>query len=396
MTTPTLRLSPSRAILVLGFGVLVTHGFGMALLPAMLPRIAADFGVGYDALGLVVAAGMVGYAVGAMVSGRLMATVPTRALLLASYTATAIGLALTAMASSAVGIGAAAAVAGMAAPMSWNATLRVATQVVTPTARTLVMAGASGGASGGILLNGVLVQTSGSLHSWRLSFALAAAAAALAIAVAAGVIGTPIESPAQPRVRGGVRRVLTDPLGRMAIAAPLMAGVVGFTFNAFLTATAIDELEVSDLTAAALWWVIGAGGLLAAPVFGRFGQRLSPVRALAVAGSAFAFGLGVLVGWWSYAGLVVAAIGYTVMNAPLWGLVGSVANERFTPADAVLVVSTGLIGASLSGALGNAVAGAVIENTGSFRSTLSVLTGMMVLAAAWYWTIDRGVARSAA
>lgn len=392
MTTSTVRLSPSRAILVLGFGVLVTHGFGMALLPAMLPRIAADFGVGYDALGLVVAAGMIGYAVGAMLSSRLMAAVPTRALLLTSYAATAVGLALSSAVSSATGVGVAAAVTGMAAPISWNATLRVATNVVAPTARTLVMAGASGGASGGILLNGVFVQTSGSLHTWRLSFALAAAAAGLALAIAASVVRTPIERPNQARTRGGAGRVLQDPLGRLAIGAPLMAGVVGFTFNAFLTATAIDELEVSDLTAAALWWIIGAGGLLAAPIFGRFGQRLSPVRALAVAGSAFAIGLGLFVSWWSYPGLVVAAVGYTVMNAPLWGLVGSVANERFTPSDAVLVVSAGLIGASLSGAVANAVAGAAIETTGTFRSTLLVLTIGMAVAATWYWRIDRGEA----
>ena len=89
MTEPNVRTGP--ATIVLGMGTLVSHGFGLSLVPAMLPLIEAEFDSGYGALGVAVATGLIAYATGALITSAVMKRVPTRALLLATYVVTGAG-----------------------------------------------------------------------------------------------------------------------------------------------------------------------------------------------------------------------------------------------------------------------------------------------------------------
>jgi MFS family permease len=363
-------VSALPATLVLGMGTLITHGFGLALVPAMLPRISEDLGVGYGVLGATVATGLVAYAVGALTTGRLLDRVPNRTGLLASYTISGAGLLIAGAAESPAGLTVAVVTMGFIAPVSWAMTLHVAGATTAPAARGVVMASAGGGAALGVLINGVLVQTSDSVHSWRVSFVVAASIALLPIVAGLLVYRRPIPQPSTgySEVRAGFRRAFARRAGRIVVLASLMAGLAGFPFNAFLTATAVDEMGVSALLAAALWWLIGVLGVLAGPIFGRYGDRTSPLRALLAGAGLYTGGLIVLSVSWNYPGLMVAAIGYACMNYPIWGLMGAVANREFDPSLAVRSISLGLVAASLGGAAGNAVVGPWIEATASFRS----------------------------
>ncbi|MDH4309001.1 MAG: MFS transporter, partial [Acidimicrobiia bacterium] len=370
-----------RAMVCLGLGVLMSHGFGLSLLPAMLPNISRDLGVGYDTLGLVVASGLVAYAAGAASTARILPGRSARGVLMATLIVDAVGLGASATATGPAGLGVAAAALGFVAPISWSATLHLVTETVDPARRGTVMSAASGGAAFGVLLNGVLVQTSASVHSWRLSFVLAASLSAIPLLWSRWLF--PAEITVQ-HSRGPKRGVLSDRWGRILVVAGLAAGVSGFPFNAFLTATAVDELDTGSLAAAALWWLIGGFGTLAAPVFGRLGDRYAPTLGLLVGAVLHGAGLVFLFATWSYLGLVVAAVGFASMNYPIWGLVGAAAANRFPPETAVRITSLGLLAASLGGATANAATGVWIERTGSFRGPVLVMIGVIGAQAVWY------------
>lgn len=380
-------LRPGPATLVLGFGTLVTHGFGLSLIPAMLAFIAVDLDAGYDVLGIVVAVGLVAYALGAFSAGWILERSPSRATLIGSYVISAAGLLVVATAESLGALAVGAAVMGFVAPVSWAVTIHIAGAKVPYGSRAMVMSSASSGAALGVLINGVLVRTTSTVHSWRVSFVLASALALAPIAGAVLAIRSEVPRPTRSDnegIRRSLRRALSARPGRIVLIAGLVAGVAGFPFNAFLTATALDEMGASALFAGGLWWLIGGLGMIAGPLLGRFGDRTSPLRALAIGAGTYCVGLIVLAAGWSYMGLVVAAIGYATMNYPIWGLTGVIANREFGSANAVRVVGLGLVGAALGGASANAVSGWWIERAASFRGPVFGMACVMVALSVWY------------
>ena len=378
------------ATIVLGLGTLISHGFGLALVPAMLPRIADELNVGYGTLGGAVATGLVTYAIAAVSTGAILERVAPQVALLGSYAIAAAGLLIAAAANSVPILTLAVMILGFVAPISWSASLHVAGETTVVSARAAVMATASGGAALGVLINGILVQTSDSIHSWRVSFLVAAGLAVFPITIGLRVYRRHI---ARPEVSGAgfgaFRTAFRARAGRVIVYAGLTAGIAGFPFNVFLTATAIDELGLSALRAGTIWWLIGVLGLLAGPILGRYSDRTSPLRSLLVGAAMYAAGLVVLIGSWNYAGLLIAAVGYAFMNYPIWGLVGAIASDHFESGVAVRSISLGLVLASLGGAVGNFVVGRWIEATGSFRGPVVALTVMAGALAAWYVVVLR-------
>jgi MFS family permease len=130
-------------------------------------------------------------------------------------------------------------------------------------------------------------------------------------------------------------------------------------------------------------WITGVVGVAAAPLFGRLGDRASPTFAIAVVVTAYGASLVLLSFMWTYQGLVIAAIGLGILNSPVWGLMAAVANRSFEPGMAVRAVSLGLIAASGLGAIGNAVTGVWIDQTGSLRVPIIVLAVIMSGLAIW-------------
>jgi len=389
------RATSRSATIALGLGTLVSHGFGLSLVPAMLPRIEDEFGSGYGVLGLAVASGLLAYAAGALMAPAVMVRLPTRGLLIATYMVTGGGLAVTALATSPGYIALAVGLLGISAPISWTAAMHVAREAVSPDSLSLVAAGASGGAAVGVVINGILVQTSGSIHSWKVSFWIALGVAALAIAVTFMVFKRPVIGPSATgdKLPSQIRTVIADPSGCMVIATSGISGVAVFTLTTFLTATAIDEMGVSDVSAAALLWIAGTVGVASALTFGRMADRRTPTAALTIVVVAYASALLLLSLVWSYGALVAAVVGYGMLNGPVWGLVASMANRRFSAELAVGAVSAGLVAASLPGALGNSLTGLWIESAGSMRGPAFGLATLMILLGGYLIVETRRSAR---
>ena len=373
-----------HAAVVLGLGTLVSHGFGLSLVPAMLPRIEDEFQSGYGILGVAVATGLLAYSLGSLATAPIMRLVPTRALLVGTYALSGAGFVVMAMASSPISISLAVVLLGISAPISWTATIHVARETVTPESLSIVSASASGGAAAGVIVNGILFRTSGSIHSWRVSFLIAAVVAGVVIGVTLILFRQPIPRP----VSSGTmlfalyRKVLGDPSGRMIVITSGISGVAVFTLATFLTATAIDEMGVSNTATAMLLWIAGFVGVGSALSFGKLGDRRTPTFAITVAMGIYATSLIILMAAWSYIVLIVAVVGYGVLNGPVWGLMGAAANRRFGSELAVGAISLGLIAASVFGAIGNSATGIWIENTGSLRgpvAMLAVLTTVLTM-----------------
>ena len=377
--------------LALGAGTLISHGFGLALIPAMLPFIADELAVGYGSLGVAVAVGLVAYSLGALVAGRAVEALPSRTVLFGTYILAGIGFAVAATSQSVIQLAAAATITGFAAPVSWTATLHVAELTTRRESRAFVMTSASGGAALGVLINGVLVRTADSIHSWRTSFWMATAAVLipLVLGLVAYRVALPPARPDSKGHGGTFRRVLETRGGRIVVIAGLVAGFAGFPFNVFLTATAIDEMGASAITAASIWWMIGTLGVVSGPLLGTLADRTSALRGLWVGAILYAAGAVVLAAVWNVGALAVAAFGYAFMNYPIWGLVGAIAGDDFDRPTALRAISLGLLVASLGGAVGNAIAGPWIERTGSFRVPAVVIALIALALALWYSRLMR-------
>lgn len=381
MTNSSRPVGP--ATLVLGLGTLVSHGFGLSLVPALLPHIERELQSGYGALGLAVATGLLSYAIGAAVTSRVMRAVPTRGLLLGSFALSAAGFVVMAVSASPLVIAVAVTVLGLSAPISWTATIHLGRESIPASSSGVLLAGASGGAAAGVIVNGVLVQTSDSIHPWRVSFVLAAGIALVAIVLTARMFPEAVAVPERSgsRVLPLFGQVLKDPSGLMIVATSCVSGLAVFVLSTFLTATAIDEMGTSAGAAAVLLWIGGLVGVSAALVLGRLGDRKAPVFAIAVAMTTYAAALVSLTLGWNYPWLVVAMVGYGILNGPVWGLMGAAANRRFSSELGVAAVSLGLVGASLIAALGNSVSALWLESTGSMRGPVSVLAVVTALTA---------------
>lgn len=383
MTNPTVRVGP--AAIVLALGTLVSHGFGLSLVPALLPHIEREFRSGYGALGLAVSTGLIAYALGGAAASRVLRMVPTKPLLLATFAVSGVGFVAVALASSPALIALAVAVLGVSAPISWTATIHVGRETVPARSNGVVLAGASGGAALGAVVNGVLVQTSDTIHPWRISFVVAAAVALLVIVLAARLFPSAIDKPEESgsRILRVFRDVLSDPSGKLVVITSGVSGVAVFTLATFLTATALDEMGTSAIAAASLLWIGGGVGVAAALGFGRLGDRTTPTFAIALTMTTYALVLVILTMGWSYGWLIVAMVGYGILNGPVWGLMGALANRRFTSELAVGAVSLGLVAASLVGALGNSGAAFWLESTGSMRGPVAVLAVLTTITAAY-------------
>ena len=361
-------VAPLRAGVALGLGLVVTHGFGLSLVPALLPQISDSLDTGYAVLGLAVASGLLAYSLGALASGWVLSRAPNRAVLVGSFVVAALALLTVSAASSGLEIAVAAMVLGFNAGVSWPTTLHVIAASVSRSSRTPVMASAGGGVGLGIIVNGVLVQTTGSIHSWRVAFVIAATIATAPVVASLVVFRHAVPRPHAVTVASGAfRSAMSEPAGRVALLAATVAGLVGFPYLGFLSAVAIDEFGTSSASAASLWWIAGAFGIAASPVFGRFANRTTPLLAIVVGGTAFLFGLVLLLIVWGFVALALATVLFTFLYYPVWGLAGSIANDAFDPHIAVRAVALGLVGAAIGGSVGNAAVGAWFESSGSFR-----------------------------
>ena len=383
-------IGTGRAAFLFCAVIMVTHGFGNGLVPAMLPRIGESFGSGYGALGLAVSAGLLAYGLGAAVGVRAVNVLPSRGIILAALAVCLVGFLVAVQVDSPAALAGSVVGIGLLAPISWAASVRLIAQVVNPSShgRVMVVAGSGAGVGGGI--NGAFALFLAGPDEWRLAFVVAAAVSvATAVATLVLLPRTPAAKPRadlDPAPRREWRDVWAVRSGRMVIMISVAAGVGGFTFISYMSATAVDEFGVSPAGVAILWWVASSVGLVAAVGMGAWSDRVSPVLVIGVISLVLALSLVVLASTWSYAGMLVAAAGFGSFNYPIWGLMGHLAGKGMEPRLAVRAVSGGLTAAAWCATSGIALAGWWIDRTGSFRIPVIAVAVLSSLVTAWLAT----------
>lgn len=375
------------ATVVLGLGTLVSHGFGLALVPALLPSIEDSFGSGFTALGVAVAAGLVAYAAGGLAASKVLDWLPNRTVLNATFLLTGVALFGASLARSPALIAIPVMGLGVAAPISWAATTHIAARTVEWRRRSLVMGGASGGVGLGVIVNGGLVSFFSGPESWRSAFVVAAVISLVVTTASIALFRNPVDRPSSSSGHMGAARsyrvVLGQWPGRVVVVTSAVAGVSSYTFTTFLTATAIENMGVGPTAAGALLWMMGGLGIVASLSLGRAGDSRAPILVVAGMFLACASGLGVVTASWSYPALVLAALGVAFLNYPVWGLVATIATNRFDAPAALRAVSMGLVGAAVLSATANVVAARWFDSVGSMRAPLAILALLAALVAVW-------------
>lgn len=387
------EINPGAAAIVLGLGTLVSHGFGLSLIPAMLPRIEDSFDSGFAALGAAVAAGLVAYAIGGLAASRVLDWLPNRTVLNATFIVTGAALIIGALAPSPVALAVPVALLGVAAPISWAATTHVAARSVSPGWRSLVMGGAAGGVGLGVIVNGALVHFFSDLDEWRTAFLIASLISFGVVVGSLILFRSPIDRPSagiEPASGpGSYLRVLRTWPGRVVVLGSSVAGVGTYTFITFLTTTAIQEMGSGATAAGALLWTMGSVGVVASLMLGRLGDRRSPTLIVGWMFLISGIGIGVASGLWSYSALLIAVVCVAILNYPVWGLVAAVATNRFDAPDALAAVSMGLVGASSLSAAANVAAGQWVDTVGNVRIPYAALAVLTFVVGIWLMRVYR-------
>ena len=392
-------LIPSvTAAALFGVVIVVTHGMGNSLVPALLPRISDSFQVGYGVLGLTVATGLLSYGAGAVLGMRVVDRVPSRGLLVSCLLVCGAGLLAVSVAGSPAMLAMCAVIIGLASPVSWSVSVYLISRVVRRASHGRVLAVAAAGAGVGNGVNGVFVQLLAAPGQWRWAFVIAGGLAVCAAVATLLVLRRPVEPPSTRADAGGEegiwRRIWSVPGGRLVLGMSMVAGIGTFTFGGYISEVALDELSVSPLAAAIPWWLASAVGVSAAFLAGLKSDRGSPVGVMSITSLTYAASLTVLALTWSYPALLIATFGFAVFNFPIWGLFGLVAHRSLPPELAVRSVSGGLALGACSAMCGVTAAGWWIDRTGSFRGPAILLAVMIATVAVWLGAKYRTESRS--
>lgn len=275
----------------------------------LLGLIEADY-PNSSVIGLIPTATQFGYAAGLLLLVPLGDLVERRRIIAVQFVVLAVALAFAAVAPSTLALIAASLALGVAATVAQQIVPFAATLADDRT-RGAVVGTVVSGILGGILLSRTIAGFVGSHFGWReifwLGAPLALGAAALVRLIlprheASHSIGYAVA------LRSLVHLLVEEPALRLAAATQAMLFA---SFIAFWTALSLHLQEPAfgfGPEIAGLFGVIGASGILVAPLAGRVADRRGPHIVIAIAAATALSSWAVFAGWNAVAGLTVGVV----------------------------------------------------------------------------------------
>jgi predicted MFS family arabinose efflux permease len=263
-----------------------------------------------SAIGLIPTATQFGYAVGLLFLVPLGDLVERRRLIVAQFVVLAAALALASVAPSALALIAASFMLGVAATVAQQIVPFAATLADNRT-RGAAVGTVVSGILGGILLSRTIAGFIGSHFGWREMFWLGAPLSLGAAALVRSILPRhhATQSIGYVAALGSLVHLLVEePALRLAAATQAMLFA---SFIAFWTVLSLHLQEPAFALGseiAGLFGIIGASGILAAPLAGRVADKRGPHLVIAIAAAISLSSWVAFAGWNAVAGLVVGVV----------------------------------------------------------------------------------------
>lgn len=374
-------------------------GLGRFALGMLLPSMTASLGFGYSEIGWVGTGNFVGYLVAVLVCGPLSARLGPRRLVFAALVLMAATMLLIARARSFAPVFVLYALTGFGSGAVNVPVMGLVARWFGSTIRGRAAGFVVIGSGFAIILSGWLipfVNRRVGAEGWRTSWTLLAVIILVVAAVALTLLrdrpedrGLSVLGRAAPAPAGAEPRPASPHFSSFRSPAVWLLGAIyylfGFTYVIYVTffvTSLVKERGFSEAIAGSFWSVIGFLSLFSGPVFGTLSDRVGRRAGLAIVFSlqAVAYLLVALPLPDAALYLSIACFGVVAWSIP--SIMLAAVSDQVGPEHALSAFGFITFVFGVGQIAGPAVAGALAERTGSFRSSFGLAAALALLAIA--------------
>lgn len=388
-----------RMPITFGFSQIVSNGFGLYLFAALVPLMQTSIDISPWFLAIVGASTQIAYLSGAMLVGTFGQRFDSGKVLMTSMVITSAMLFIMAWYSHQVVILGALVVLAMNAAICWGCIVELVTRygLVGRTATNLAFI--ASGSAWGYGVNGLLILLFIPLFGWRSAWALGGVLGILAL-VTIFVLLKRLQTVEETHLVAGdvlamgVKQLLrTIVKERPAFLSCLIFFSVGFATIPFSTwlNLYLAELSLPSALGGYTWSMIGLSGM----VSGLLAGKLSDYKGHGIALLLMFLGFALCISAFTYDPsrfVLVAGFGYGLMYFAIWGVISGWLNKQYSSKVTMQINGIGMVVFGTGGALGNLLAGAIQEFTGSLAmmySLIAVISVLLAILSAYIYMTER-------
>lgn len=377
-----------RMTATLGINQIISHGFGLFLFAALVPLMQTSIEISHWHLATIGALTQLAYLAGAMLLGLIGHHVNSGRLLLVTGSITTLLLFSMSMLNDPMVITLVLTVMAASAAISWGGIVELITRYGRPENCATNLATASSGTAWGYGLNGLLILLVIPLFGWRSGWILAGALGAATLLLTLSLLRSLKQrhenhlAEESSAALSPLQLFSTIVRERTAFCACLICFLVGASAMPFSTwlNTYLAELSLPPALGGYTWTVTGLTGMAAGFLIGKLADRRGHGQALLVVFGGFALSL-LALAYSPEKFAAVAGFGYGLMYFPMWGIIAGWVSKQYGSKATMQINGIGMVTFGLGGALGNLVAGAVRESSGSLEGVYVMITGLAIMLA---------------
>jgi len=375
-------------VILMTLSVMATHGFGLWLFSALLPRMKESLELGYDQVALITASVPFTYMLFCLLSSLLIPLLGSARVTLLSVAGSGLCMLAVVGSTQVWQVALLLILISSCAGLHWMSMVELASRVVPVHSRNRALGLIAGGSAVGICVNGVLISPLFNGWVWQELWLLGAA---ITLILASALWGLFFSNPGltgsltaavvpagrlkeSVSVWDALKLCFSHRVARTACLLSALIGIMTAPYMTYLNVYLSDELGYASVLVSTTWNLAGLGGLFGGIGLGWLADRRGGAVAIRFSLLLFLAGAFILA-FEPRAWLVpLAGITYGVMYFPFWGLIVGKFSRFFEPRVSLHLVSLSLVSFSSFAAAGNWVGGYLYQLTGS----LTVLYGMIV------------------